>query len=361
MTPDWRMGGPVLWELVFDPAILRVRCRAAWRDGELRWLTPRLPERLRVLDVAPLRNEVDLTLSGFAYPKDAAKTRGSVSVEVGEVRRLVAVSGPRVATVKEGAFAVSHPAAFERLPLQRMHAYGGESAEVAYPRNPLGKGFILAGVDGEFELPELEEAEDLLTDSRLIVPTADDWWRQPLPATFDESSAIDFPRPMSSLLVAPASRGSVESEPRLPELRTGDLTPGFRVEDGGARHFLNAVPMRSRLAAFRPGDPFAVSGCDADGKTWAGKMPRVPGIELELEGSRRDVDLHVQSVELATAEREVRVTMGFDVPLPRPFLPGLHKRIPISVRLEGHEPIAYPTPPTLRDLRVSNNKETRHA
>ena len=120
--------------------------------------------------------------------------------------------------------------------------------------------------------------------------------------------------------------------------------------------------MRSRLAKLCEGAPFVVSGCDAKGKSWTGRTPRIPQVALELEGRAHEVDLHVQSIELATAERELHVTLGFDFPLPRPFVPGLHKRIPISVRLEGHEPVPYPTPPTVRDvIRSNQNKEPRHA
>jgi hypothetical protein len=77
-------------------------------------------------------------------------------------------------------------------------------------------------------------------------------------------------------------------------------------------------------------------------------------VALAVEGRRLEVDVRVQAIELATHTRELFMTLGFDVELPRGFIPGIHKRIPIEVELEGRGPAAYPTPPTIREQMMSS-------
>jgi hypothetical protein len=39
--------------------------------------------------------------------------------------------------------------------------------------------------------------------------------------------------------------------------------------------------------------------------------------------------------------------------LPRRFIPGIHKKIPIALSVDGDEPIRYVTPPTIHDQLVA--------
>lgn len=357
MRPDWHLAGEILWDLAVCPHVLRCRARAAFgADNAFRWVAPRAPERLRLLDAAPLRDEVDVTTSGFGYPTAPSTTRGAIAIDCGDMRRRIQVFGPRVADVDGGAFVISPPAAFERVPLLQEHAYGGVCGDVHYPRNPHGNGFVLADAHGQFALPLLEEANDLLVDERFLVSTPEGWWRQPLPATFNALGAGDFPRVLSSVVTPITTWHTVSREPLLPERATGDVEDSFDLERGSARYFANEVPMRSRLRGYEAGTPFVVAGCSPGGKTWSGTLPRPPAITLMVEGKQLDLDVRVQTLELATETREIFLTLGFDASLSRGFVPGIHKRIPIEVGLEGRPSASYPTPPTIKERQTQHKR-----
>lgn len=132
------------------------------------------------------------------------------------------VVGKRVVGKRGGAWAFSDPEPFTKAPLGWREAYGGIDAvarerldaavlaplqkytqydlkfatAAAYPRNPVGKGYVLdehPGVEG-LELPTVEDPDDPLTPGRLFVSHPDAWLRQPLPAGLSWLNYGWFPR-----------------------------------------------------------------------------------------------------------------------------------------------------------------------
>jgi hypothetical protein len=104
------------------------------------------------------------------------------------------VQGDRIAHfVPDGNPSFSDPLPFETLELRYERAYGGTDVysdkrnAFGYPRNPCGRGFVVANtaqtVNG-LPLPNFEDPNDLLTPDRLCIGAFDRWASQPKPWGF---------------------------------------------------------------------------------------------------------------------------------------------------------------------------------
>lgn len=359
MTASWTRAAHLLLDLETVPGVLRVRCRAEHRDGAIRWLAPRDHTNLYGCDATALRPKVDLTVAGFAYPSARDPRFGKVKLACREVSRTVSVIGPRVATLDGALVEIGSPEPFERVTLDPTRAYGGGNDEDAYVRNPLGTGFVGASTPrGSVELPQLEDPEDLMTAERLVPASRDAYWALPIPALLGPIPVGFFPRVLAFRLYPEHVWAGLPTDPRLAEVRRGELPSGFDPTgpfDPTLAYQESAA--RSRLDAFQQGDVITLEGCSSDSKTLRLHAPRLPGLHATIDGRRAAHALLPQSVEVAAEERCLRVTYGADLDLGRVFIPGIHKKIPIALEVEGADALPYPTPPTMRD-RLRRAQET---
>ena len=176
-------------------------------------------------DYWPRKDATDVVVQGLAFaPGGRPVPQMSVGVEVGAVSKWGRVFGTRRITWTRGGHPkIGQPEPFASMPLVLANAYGGVDWRVAvteedpdmanimamfhdtdhpglYPRNPFGKGyFVDPDPLPEAEMPNIEDPDDLLTEERLVVHDPRNWWRQPLPWTFDWTPATTFPRYALSL------------------------------------------------------------------------------------------------------------------------------------------------------------------
>jgi uncharacterized protein YjbI with pentapeptide repeats len=104
-----------------------------------------------VLDMSMPKGEAEVLASGFAYTAHQEdKTRCAVRLRVGAVDRSLAVFGDRFWLGGR----ITEPAAFEQMPLDWRHAFGGPEV----PENPLGLGTVDELVNGvqTCRLPNVE-------------------------------------------------------------------------------------------------------------------------------------------------------------------------------------------------------------
>jgi len=104
-----------------------------------------------VLDMSMPKGEAEVLASGFAYTAHQDdKTRCAVRLRVGGVDRSLAVFGDRFWLGGR----ITEPAAFEQMPLDWRHAFGGPNV----PDNPLGLGTVDELVNGvqTCRLPNVE-------------------------------------------------------------------------------------------------------------------------------------------------------------------------------------------------------------
>jgi hypothetical protein len=111
--------------------------------------------------------------------------------------------------------------------------------------------------------------------------------------------------------------------------------------------FLQAGPCWGWRAEVATGADLRVEGCLPGGLTFATALAELPPVEIAIEGEVAPLALRLERLVLRPEAGEVVVIASADVVLPRPFLPGVHRRIPIEVRPAGGDPIPYPTPGVL--------------
>jgi hypothetical protein len=196
--------------------------------------------------------------------------------------------------------------------------------------------------------PSIEDPADQITPQRLITGDASAWWRQPLSWGLDWTNPIMFPR---ACWFAPDVDPwyPAPDDLTLPEVARGTISPSFRstrCPGGGvdARFFQGAS---AGLVISRPngGQVLEIHGMHPDHERLDVVLPATTAsITFEIEGRRsvQPARLH----HLVCRPNDLRLTMVFaaEAPLPRPFIPGIHKHIPVSASLNGDKPVAFRAP-----------------
>ncbi len=175
-------------------------------------------------DMVPLKPGVDLFVLGKAYaPGQRPAERMEVSFRLGSLERRLLVVGDRQWRTPQDA---TSPQPFLEMPVTYANAYGGETeiqgSALAFPNNPLGKGFILEKdmAPGK-PLPNIESPAQPIKC----------WEDQPTPAGF-----APFPRPTRitaerSIKIIDAAALRYEFVPQVflaahPDMVVPELVPG---------------------------------------------------------------------------------------------------------------------------------------
>ena len=171
------------------------------------------------------REFTDIIVKGNAYPPSKAESEEfSIALSIGRWSREARVFGDRVCELTgERSLRFTRPALVEKVPLDWASAYGGVDATAlkkygdpakvvaekagvpylpyfgmfAYPRNPVGKGYVTEFSRDELDnmaLPNLEEPTALLTPKTLVMGDFRWWPRAPTPAAFGWLPYAFFPR-----------------------------------------------------------------------------------------------------------------------------------------------------------------------
>jgi hypothetical protein len=174
-------------------------------------------------DFVPFKLATDLVFNGKAYAPYGQPVKNLMaSLAVGQFRKDILVIGDRVCRYREGYDpAFTDPQPFTAMEIRYEHAYGGvdiysdPKMACVYPRNHLGRGFVIGKTKKAIEnlaLPNIEDPKDLLTPKRLCAGHFMHWERQPMPQGLGWFSK--FWRPRASMAgVMPADR-AIEQEMR---------------------------------------------------------------------------------------------------------------------------------------------------
>ncbi|MDK2126010.1 DUF2169 family type VI secretion system accessory protein [Parachitinimonas caeni] len=114
-------------------------------------------------DLAPFKPKCDLIVVGHGHaPQGKPQARFQVGVQLGSVRKVLSVCGPRSWKHTLGGWVLSEPEPVSRVPLRYEYAYGGDcqskkdpQRRESYPYNPLGRGFHPAWFIDEFKPEQL--------------------------------------------------------------------------------------------------------------------------------------------------------------------------------------------------------------
>ena len=337
-------------------------------------LKPRFKEGT---DYWPWKQSTDFVVRGSAFAPDGSPTRSmAVSARIGNHRKQIRVSGRRVVEWAGGEVAwVPPPEPFLEMPLTYANAYGGIDfrvgpwepgrhhgwgAEVDHPglnpRNPFGKGYVvLPGDVPGTEMPNLEDPSQLLTAENLVTRDPKSWYRQPLPWCFDWVHVMTFPRYIFFHAGVDAWFPGPEDE-RMPEVQRGYCPANYRTLM--AERTTEYVHPRFHqegsygfvLDGIGGGESVSLKGMHPAEPTLRFELPApLRTLEFDLEGKLQTVKPRIHQIVCRPAEKIVTMTYAAEVKSPRLFIAGIHKTIPIAIRVNGDTQIPYDTPPTVRD------------
>lgn len=339
-------------------------------------LVPRLPPHS---DYWPQKTYTDVGIVGSAYVADGgSSTQLPVSAVIGKRRRDLVVFGERFVEFQRGKAFIGEPQPFSSQPLDLQHAYGGIDFRVPfaqddpqalsvtleadhpglYPRNPWGTGYLVMEepVEG-MRLPTQEDPNDLLTHDRLVIKKPEDWFLQPMPANIGWVPVNCFPRNIFL---------GIECEPwfpppddeRLKEVKAGHLANGYRAHladqlFGSEPHWrfeqeaTPALMFKNDLH----GAPVVLTGLHPEYPVLEFSLPASPPeLKMKIENQVETVPPLLTSVEIRADEGLVTMTYTASMDSPRPFIPGIHKKIPIALSVNGEKAVPFATPPTIKKL-----------
>lgn len=328
-------------------------------------------------DFWPNKRQTDVAVRGSAHGPDGRAVRSQrVVVTVGDGGKAVQVYGDRVIDwPKRGSLRFGSPTLFTAMPVVWSRAYGGWDPRVpvdhgphptvaqlarlefdhpgAYPRNPFGRGYVV--VDEPCEgllLPNLEDPGQPLTPETYVTGDPRHWYRQPLPACLDYTSAMVFHR--LCWLGAEAWYHPPDGV-EIAEVTQGVLPPDYQL----LKQTFNRAPQVLQDGAiglvFDPlagGTPIAVEGMHPEQRRIHFELPEPPKLEFIVDDKVYPVRPQLTNVLIEPDGPRVSLTyVARQFETPRVFVPGIHAKIPIDLRIEGVGTVAYVTPPTLRELR----------
>ena len=347
-------------------------------------LSPRL---VAGTDFWPNKARTDLAVLGSAFaPSGRPVSRLTAAVELAGRRKSIAVFGSRAVTWGSvGGPKIGTAEPFEAMPLGWEHAYGGidwrvdvpgrDDVEVAsrllvdhpgmYARNPFGMGFLVEeGAVPDMFMPNLEDPEDLLTADRLVLGDPARWFEQPRPATFSWVNPAVFPRHVFFAAdVEPWFPPPTDDS--LPEIASGDLPASYRDEMGGRSVEQGADPRFKQAASSGLCFDEALEGQRVKLENLHPARPEIafdlpparPRMEFSQEGSAEEAEVRLHSVLVEPSEERVSLLYAASQPLRRPFIVGVHKHIPIQLRVDGAESLEFEAPvPILERIRTAQEE-----
>jgi hypothetical protein len=235
------------YEIVPGGVCRRAEADRALNAGDVYWDHPMNSSVRYESDFFPFKVATDVVLNGTAYAPGGSPTSSCVvSLQVEERRKAITVIGDRVAHYAGGRTPkVTDPVPFTEMELRYERAYGGTDVysdlkvPYFYPRNPLGRGFVVANSSKSIDnlpLPNLEDPQALISAEDLCLVEYARWEGRPMPAGLGWFPKVWRPR---ALLVGVMPRDRVfEQELRrtyaqlVPEEhREAYVTNGFRDMD----------------------------------------------------------------------------------------------------------------------------------
>jgi len=296
-------------------------------------------------DFIPFKPATDVVLNGRAYAPTGAGVRElDVAVQVGAHRKELRVVGDRKArwTGRDPIF--TDPEPFTSMEVSYERAYGGidvysdVKVPYPYPRNPLGRGFVVGTtakvVDG-LALPNIEELSALLEPESLCLQEYLVWETRPMPAGFGWVLKTWYPRALLAG-VMPLDR-PIEQELRkayaelVPEdQREAYVNHGFRDMDFA---FFNGASSGLVLPFLSGGERIATTNLSPGGNLEFNLPAAMPRIGLDIGDGVQEPEVVLHTVMVRMDDAQVDLVWRGAVPYRGPdWLPEMRK---MDVFVEG--------------------------
>lgn len=301
-----------------------------------RYLDPGDPATCPTLeesDLVAFKPNVDVIVHGKAWAPRGKRGRFfDLILNVAGTQRALRIFGDRRVRLKTFGFDFTDPEPFESMPLHWGLAYGGTDnltnpdLPLSYPRNPLGRGFVVdPGTQGlhDLLLPNLEDPRDLLDPSRLLVKRFENWPKAPIPMALGWTSRHAQPRILQAGMEADTFASQQAARQRQLQASPEVGTPGSPPPAEPARllnhQYHNGAPSFLQFAQLQGGAPVSLQYMDPDHPLLSFSLPDdAPTILLDVgEGSMR-LPATLQTVEIFVPTRQITTVWRGSVQYPGP-------------------------------------------
>jgi hypothetical protein len=308
--------------------------------GDMYWDHPMNSSVRLEADFWPFKVATDVVLNGTAYaPGGEPATSCVVALQVGDRRRAFAVVGDRFAQYAGGETPVfTDPEPFTGMPLRYEYAYGGTDVFsdlktiYPYPRNPMGRGFVVANTAktlDDLPLPNLEDLDTPVVAESLCVGEYGLWETCPMPVGFGWFPKIWQPRALLAG-VLPRDR-AIEQELRqayaqlIPDQtqRAAYLKHGFPDMDF---RFFNGASQGLAVPFLQGGETIVTENLSPEGRVSFRLPTDRPKIGLDIGYGVRQPLVALHTVMIHMDEGEVDLVWRAAVPYEGPeWLPQMKK------------------------------------
>ncbi len=319
-------------------------CRRAERGkalnaGDVPWDDPMNSSVRYESDFIPFKLATDVVLNGKAYaPRDVPTTSCIVSLQVGDRRKQVLVTGDRIARfVQDGAPAFSDPSPFLSMDLRYELAYGGidvysdRATSYPYPRNPMGRGFAVtnsARCMAHLALPNLEEPDAQLSPEQLCLGDYKKWEQQPFPAGLSWFPKTWLPRAQLAGIL-PADR-AVEQELRQAYAKLVPVAQREAYVKNGLPdmdfRFFNGASRGLVFPYLTGGEQIVAENLSPEGITSFRLPSEMPRLGLDIGSGVLEPEVVMHTVMIRMEDRQVDLVWRGAVPYQGPdWLPQMRK------------------------------------
>jgi hypothetical protein len=280
-------------------------------------------------DHVPFKLQTDIAFDGKAYSVGGLPVQNlTCAISVGQHRKEVLVIGDRICRwVDGGRIAASAPQPFATMDLRPENAYGGidvwsdPKTPFAYPRNHLGKGFVVkANPKSLFNLPlpNIEDPKDRITAERLCIQEMKHWQKQPLPAGLGWVSRSAPPR--SSLAGVMPADEPIEKELReasaaLLDKKNREIYLAHPLPRMDFRYFNGAALSVPYLAGT---ETLRLENLTPEGVLEFRLPGEVPKVHIDMGLGPHDPQPVLHTVQIRGEDRQVDLVWRASVPYPGP-------------------------------------------
>lgn len=282
-------------------------------DGDPEWSTVKYESEL-----APYKPSTDVVVIGKAHAPGGEPTQQmKVSVQVGDRKKVLVVTGNRQCGFREGATpTVSDPEPFVEMEIRYERAYGGRDEKSVpnipflYPRNFMGAGVVLRNVkeavDG-LALPNIEDPEDRLGPDRLFIEEPDRWHMQPLPQGFGWRQRTWYPRCALLGSYPPfIDPGTITAEERMGLLPKNHVALAKQSRLRPLEpEFANGASFGMIFTALKGDEPVTLICLTPEGSLTFSLPGETPSIGLDLGSGLQELPPQLHTVSVRSEEKEL--------------------------------------------------------
>ncbi|MBK8805065.1 MAG: DUF2169 domain-containing protein [Fibrobacteres bacterium] len=287
-----------------------------WVEADVHWDTnnPATEATQFENELVPWKPCTDVIVIGNAWaPRGKQGKYFDAGIQIGAFRKVVRVFGNRKIVPKTFGFEFSEPELFETMPMHFGKAYGGRflssktQAEMVYPRNPVGTGFLVDPTLEEIfkvRLPNLENPAQVLTPENLVLKSLDQWTNMPMPWALGYTNRNFHPRVTYAGLppdLAPGAEISrLQTRAESEGMSGNSPTPVMNAE------FHCGAPDGLKLPYLKGDEDVALGYMDPDHPIFKFPLPgKRPAVWMDVGMGREWMDTVLQSVIITKGNNQL--------------------------------------------------------